>query len=181
MKKLTLAFAVSGALLGSSAAMAAGPNVITFQGEVTDQTCEVEINGNGANPIVLLPTVSASDLSGAGSTAGETTFTLSLTNCTAPSTDLATKTRFVGNSLDGDNLKNATGAGYATNVALQLLDAPAGTAMALSSGAVEVAGANILAGETSAEVDHAVQYISVAGGATVGAVTGSVQYEVIYQ
>ncbi|WP_345842219.1 fimbrial protein [Shewanella algae] len=176
MKKLTLAFAVSGALLGSSAAMAAGPNSITFQGEVTAETCEVTINGNAANPVVLLPTVSEADLTAAGATAGETLFTLGVTGCSGASA-ISTTTKFVGNNVDTDG--NLANTGTATNVALQLLDAPGGAAIDLNTD-VAVTGVALAAGETEGSVDYAVQYISVAGGATAGTVAGSVQYAISY-
>lgn len=38
----------------SSTALAASDNVITFQGEVTDETCALTVNGENASPIVLL-------------------------------------------------------------------------------------------------------------------------------
>lgn len=69
MKKLTLSILVLGALFGTSVQ---ANNTITFLGEVSDQTCEVAINGNAANPSVLLPTVSTAQLATAGSVAGET-------------------------------------------------------------------------------------------------------------
>ncbi|MBO2651606.1 fimbrial protein [Shewanella algae] len=176
MKKLTLAFAVSGALLGSSAAMAAGPNTITFQGEVTAETCEVTINGNTANPVVLLPSVSKTELSDPGATAGETIFTLGVTGCSGASA-ISTKTKFVGNNVDTNG--NLANTGTATNVALQLLDAAGGTAINLNTD-VAVTGVALAIGETEGSVDYAVQYISVAGGATAGTVAGSVQYAISY-
>lgn len=182
MKKITLALAASGLLLGSSAAMAAGPNTITFMGEVTSQTCEVEINGNAANPVVLLPTATIAELATAGATAKETIFTLGITGCTADTVALNTKTVFVGNVVDANGNLTNTAASGATNVALQLLDAPSGAAIDLNTSASNpVAGVVLAAGETEGTVDYAVQYVSVAGGATAGPVMGSVQYAVSYQ
>ncbi|MCA1896875.1 fimbrial protein [Shewanella putrefaciens] len=178
MKKITLALAASGLLLGSSAAMAAGPNTITFMGEVTDQTCEVEINGNAANPVVLLPTATTAELAAAGSTAKETTFTLGIKGCDG--TALTSKTVFVGNVVDTNGNLTNTATGGAVNVALQLLDAPGGAAIDLNT-TTPVAGVVLAAGETEGTVDYAVQYYSEAGGATAGAVLGSVQYAVSYQ
>ncbi|WP_194756367.1 fimbrial protein [Aliidiomarina indica] len=81
---------------------------------------------------MLLPTVNTSDLSTAGSTAGETTFTLALSGCSGTAT--TTQTNFVGNNVDANgNLANIVADGYATNVALQLLDAPGGAAIDLNS------------------------------------------------
>lgn len=177
MKKITLALAASGLLLGSSAAMAAGPNTITFMGEVTAQTCEVTINGNDANPVVLLPTATTTELAASGNTAKETTFTLGLTGCTAGAA-LNTQTVFIGNNVDGNgNLTNVAASG-AANVALQLLDAPSGSPIDLTSAAT-VAGVSLAASATSGSKDYAVQYYA-SGVSTAGPVLGSVQYSITY-
>jgi major type 1 subunit fimbrin (pilin) len=160
----------------------AAPNTINFQGEVTDQTCQVTVNGNPSNPTVLLPTVPAASLATANSTAGQTTFTVAVSQCVAPvSTTQAISTVFVGNQVTtAGNLGNT---GTATNVALQLLDpANPGTPFDLNSAAGFAAPGLVLAdGETSASHDFAVQYISELGGATPGSVLGSVQYSVSYE
>lgn len=91
---------ITGSLLVSSSAMAVSDNTITFQGEVSDETCSVVINGNQAKPVVLLPTVSTKDLSEQGKTAGPITFDIGLSGCTG-SQDKTTKisTVFVGNQV----------------------------------------------------------------------------------
>lgn len=91
---------ITGSLLVSSSAMAVSDNTITFQGEVSDETCSVVINGNQAKPVVLLPTVSTKDLSEQGKTAGPITFDIGLSGCTG-SKDKTTKisTVFVGNQV----------------------------------------------------------------------------------
>lgn len=81
---------ITGSLLVSSSAMAVSDNTITFQGEVSDETCSVVINGNQAKPVVLLPTVSTKDLSEQGKTAGPITFDIGLSGCTG-SQDKTTK------------------------------------------------------------------------------------------
>lgn len=160
----------------------AAPNTINFQGEVTDQTCQVSVNGNPSDPTVLLPSVPAMSLATAGDTAGQTTFTVAVTGCMAPvSTTQAINTVFVGNQVTpGGNLGNT---GTATNVALQLLD-PAAPSMPFDlspASGVAAPGLALAVGETSASHDFAVQYITEAGGATPGSVLGSVQYSVSYQ
>jgi major type 1 subunit fimbrin (pilin) len=62
MNKKNIFALVLGTSLVSGSVFAASDNTITFQGEVTDETCSVAVNGNSASPVVLLPTVSASDL-----------------------------------------------------------------------------------------------------------------------
>jgi major type 1 subunit fimbrin (pilin) len=96
----------------------AAPNTIHFQGEVTDQTCQVTVNGNTGDPTVLLPSVPAMSLAAANSTAGQTTFTVAVSDCMAPvSTTQAISTVFVGNLVTpAGNLGNT---GTATNVAVR--------------------------------------------------------------
>ncbi len=90
MNKITLALALFSA--STTFAMAASNNTITFQGEVTAQTCSVTVNGADANPMVLLPTVSSSDLDVSGKTAGKTAFTLGVTGCAPGVDDIDIKT-----------------------------------------------------------------------------------------
>ena len=159
----------------------AAPNTINFQGEVTSQTCQVTVNGNPGDPTVLLPTVPATALSAANSTAGATTFTVAVSGCVAPfETTQPIDTVFVGNLVTtAGNLGNT---GTATNVALQLLDPAApGSPFDLSAaGGVHAPGLVVQDGETTASHDFAVRYISESGGATAGSVLGSVQYSISY-
>lgn len=164
-------------MFASSAALA--NNTITFNGEVTDQTCSVTVNGNAANPVVLLESVSAALLQDAGSTAGDKTFNIGITDCTAPQGNVDVSTVFVGNGVtDGGNLLNTVNTGGAENVALQIKDAN-GDAVDLSSPA-KLSGLVLEAGATSASADFGVAYISENGGATPGEVEGALQYAVEY-
>jgi major type 1 subunit fimbrin (pilin) len=181
MKKHLLAIAL--AAIPASAAFAASGNTINFQGEVTDQTCEVAINGSTANnPTVLLPSISSSKLATANSVAGRTTFTISLSGCTLP-TPLRNPIRavFKGNQVTtGGNMSNV---GSAEGVALQLFDPNLPLApfdLGAANGHV-APGLSLTSGQTSASYDFAVQYISEKGGATPGSVKGSVQYQISYR
>ena len=175
MNKLTLAMALFSA--STTVAMAASNNTITFQGEVTAQTCSVTVNGVDANPMVLLPTVSSSDLDASGKTAGKTTFTLGVSGCAPGPTDIDVKTVFVANQVTASgNLKNT---GTAGNVELQLLkDATTTSGIDLNSGVAQD-GIVLKAGDTAAEHDFAVQYYAT-GQAGAGSVIASVQYAVSY-
>ncbi|MBS0057246.1 fimbrial protein [Yersinia sp. Marseille-Q3913] len=175
MNKITLAMALFAA--STTASMAASNNTITFQGEVTAQTCSVTVNGLEANPMVLLPTVSSTDLDASGKKAGKTTFTLGVSGCTADAADVDIKTVFVGNQVSASG--NLINSGTAENVELQLLkDATTTTGIDLNSG-VPQEGIVLKAGQTSAEHDFAVQYFATAQ-ATPGSVIASVQYAVSY-
>ena len=156
---------------------AANTNVITFNGQVASQTCTVSVNGSAANPVILMPTVSAAALTAVGSTAGETPFTISVSGCTAPTSNLAIKTAFLGNNVtSAGNLANA---GTASNVQVQLLNAAGGSAVVLN-GITSVSGLTLNSGATSASHDFAVRYISEAGAATAGTVSATAQYALDY-
>jgi major type 1 subunit fimbrin (pilin) len=75
VKKLILASAV--AVLSAPALAVDG--TITFNGLVTDQTCEITTPA-GKDFTVTLPTVSASTLNAAAQTAGRTPFSINLSN-----------------------------------------------------------------------------------------------------
>lgn len=156
-------------------AFAASQNTLTFKGEVAAQTCEVSINGSSAT-VVLLPTVSQKSLNESGATAGDTTFTVMVSNCNPPDKDTPIKTRFLGaNVTTGNNLGNS---GSAVRVAVQLLDSK-GEPVKLS-GITPVEGLVLPAKSESASTDFTARYISEEGKAEVGDVTATVQYSISY-
>lgn len=176
-KFIAVAFTTA-AVLGTVSTTVYADNTIKFQGEVADQTCTVNVNGNASSPLVLLPTVPASSLTTAGTTAGTTNFTIDISGCTASTSDTAIKTFFVGNNLTSNGRMGNTGS--ATNVSLQLVD-PATPATPLDlTGQTGAPGLNLVANATSASHDFAVQYYSE-GATTAGSVLGSVQYAISYQ
>ncbi|MCS3433212.1 fimbrial protein [Klebsiella sp. BIGb0407] len=187
MNKKIIALGVLLSATASASAFAASDNTITFQGEVADQTCQVSINGNAGSPVVLLPTVRANDLLTAGQSAGDTTFEVGVTGCTANDTnDIKVSTVFVGNIVTKDgNLGNT---GTAKNVEIQIADGlkPA-TAIDFSKGSYTGAGDLTITSSkdaenpnTSASHEYIASYFST-GGATVGSVAASLQYAVTYQ
>ena len=179
MNKTILPIAFIAGCFVSSSAMAISANTITFQGEVTAQTCSVSINGNDASPIVLLPTVAATELANPGDVAGQTVFTLGVTGCTKnDAADTNIKTVFVGNNVtNSGNLGNTGGAG---NVELQILKSTQDTAGINLTSPQSVDGLVLKKGDTEATHDFAVQYYATAA-ATPGTVAGSLQYAISYQ
>ncbi|MEY1663072.1 fimbrial protein [Isoalcanivorax beigongshangi] len=182
MKKFTslsLA-ALAAGLLGSGVAMAAD-GTITFNGKITDQTCDIVTPG-GKDFTVTLPTVSTGTLSAAGAVAGRTPFAINLENCSKGKV----ATYFEpGPTVDFETgrLLNQASAG-ATNVQIQLLGSnnnPLPVLAATSNGAqtnsqwVDVAND----GEAADLNYYAEYYATDAAGA--GDVTTSVQYTIIYQ
>ncbi|WP_413283749.1 fimbrial protein [Vibrio sp. MA40-2] len=176
MKKSNLAL-LSAVTILSTSVLAAQANVITFQGEVTDQTCVVDVNGEEANPVVLLPTVSTSDLAADGNVAGTTEFNISVSGCTAGATgDISTV--FVGNQVTtAGNLGNT---GSATNVDIQILDT-ASSAIDFTSDFNGVGDLNLAdATATEATATYKAQYYAT-GLSAAGTVNASLQYAISYQ
>ncbi|MEY0233087.1 fimbrial protein [Providencia manganoxydans] len=85
MKKSLLVLLVASSV---SASVMAADGTITFNGEITATTCDVT-TGTGGDFTVTLPTVSTTALSAAGATAGNTSFTIELANCSVSGVDVA--------------------------------------------------------------------------------------------
>jgi len=184
MNKKIIALGVLFSVTASASAFAASDNTITFQGEVADQTCQVSINGNAGSPVVLLPTVNAADLGVSGKSAGDTTFEIGVTGCTANDTDdIKISTVFVGNLVTKDgNLGNT---GTAKNVEIQIKNGA--EAIDFSKGSYTGAGDLTITSSndaenpnTSATHEYIASYYST-GTAGVGSVASSLQYAVSYQ
>ncbi|MGK3143616.1 fimbrial protein [Pantoea sp. C2G6] len=180
MKKLAFLSASVMSVLFASQAFAASDNTVTFQGEVTSETCSVTINGNSVKPIVLLPSVNASELAASGNTAGQATFDIGVTGCTGTTENATTiSSVFVGNSVStAGNLSNVAATDAASNVEVQILDTASKTIDFTSpfNGAGDL---SLKAGDTSASATYTAQYYAT-GAATAGAVEATMQYAVSY-
>ncbi|MGG7448832.1 fimbrial protein [Kosakonia oryzendophytica] len=150
-------------------------NIVYFMGEVSEQTCTIKINNSAASPIVLLPTVSKSQLASSGSTAGDTPFTVTLDSCNSQGTTAGIV--FVANEVDGRDLKNIATRSPATNVAIQLLEGA--TTLSFTGNKAQTAMQNISGGATSANFDLVARYYAT-GVATAGTVEGQAQFAVTY-
>ncbi|EBX9237826.1 fimbrial protein [Salmonella enterica] len=168
---------ITGSLLVSSSAMAVSDNTITFQGEVTDETCSVVINGNQAKPVVLLPTVSTKELTDQGKTAGPITFDIGLSGCTPMDKTTKISTVFVGNQVTSNgNLGNT---GSAKNVEVQLLDT-SGNPINLTGGFTGNGDLQLEPNASEASATYTAQYYST-GKAEAGTVAATLQYAVSYK
>lgn len=178
MKLKSLLFATSCTVLCSTAAMATP--IVTFQGEVTSQTCEPSIAGD-TNSTVMLPTVPASELSGAGNKTGLTPFTIKVTNCQVDTADVHIGTKFLGHNVTtGGNLGNLAINNPAKNVAIELTTDATGATPIVLNGVTNVPGLVLPKGETSAEHNFGAQYIAEGAAATAGAVTAVAEYTLSY-
>lgn len=181
MKKLALIASLAAVIGTQGMAQAASTGTITFNGELTANTCDVVVDGQGADATVVLPTVGTNQLDGATKTAGETGFVMALNNCSGT---LQTASAFfeAGASVDAvsGRLKNMTGT--ATNVSLQLLDASSP-----SQAVIEAGNQNQVTSTTykdvssgSASLPYAVRYYAEAP-TTAGTVVSNVVYSIQYQ
>ncbi|EMT6576924.1 fimbrial protein [Providencia rettgeri] len=184
MKLISTALLAS---LMSAGTYAASTGTITFTGELTDTTCEVDINGNGSDATVTLPSEGIENLTTAGAVSGRTSFNMNLSKCAAGKNNPRSKvaTFFQAGStvdLSTGRLINQSTAG-ATNVALQLLD-PAN-----NFEVINVGNTDQIAGSTYVDIDatngtallhYAVEYYAL-GQTTPGAVSSSVIYNLMYK
>jgi len=160
---------------------------VTFEGEVTSQTCSVSINGQ-TNSIVMLPTVAIKDFGeplAAAKTAGFTPFTISITDCQKPEADANITTKFLGYNVDSDSgvLGNTrTGDGAANGFGIQLMkDSQNSDSSKVNlKGVTSVPGLVLKAGETSASYDFGVRYYSLSDKGTPGKITAVAEYTVSY-
>lgn len=189
--------AASMIVFSSSAFMAnaASTGTITFNGLVTATTCDVSVDGQGADAVVGLPTVSTDQLVNAGDVTGRKNFNIVATNCTLSTAtgDIVSQvsTFFqAGATVDPTTgrLKQQDAAG-ATNVELQLLDG--GTYQPIKAGDTSQITGNTYYdltddGTTSGNLlptitmPYAVEYFAT-GQSTPGVVTSSVVYNLMYK
>lgn len=190
MKKNIILSAVASALLFAGAAHAG--NTIEFEGEITDSTCDVKLEGDSTTKVTL-PTVSKTTLPSLDSTAGRTMFALQASNCTLAAGKTKVAAFFNANSTEGVDVNNVDSAsGYlnnlatdspAQNVKLRLVDGTSGkvikvgyTDQMTSTEGVTVDGSG------NARMPYGVEYIATdAAGATAGPVRGVVVYDLMYK
>ncbi len=176
-----LAIALSAALaIGASAPAFAQTGTITFNGEVTDTTCEVVFPGTGGSatdPVVTLPTVATTSLSAAGNTAGKTPVTVQIGTAALPcaASSVALELNPNRNADQTNGRLNNTDPNGSQNVQVALRDAnDAEINLSVPWASQRVAPTNGVA-----EVQFAGEYYAT-GAATPGAVSSNVQYTLDY-
>ena len=184
-------------ILSGSAFMAHAESngTITFNGLVTDTTCDVSVNGQGADATVQLPTVSSTLLAAPGNTTGRTQFNMELTNCTLGTATGDTVSQVSAFFQAGATVDPSTGhlkqqdLTGATNVSLQLLDGK--TFAPIKAGDSEQVTSNTYYNMTddgtatgtvldTIDMPYAVEYYAD-GQSTPGVVTSSVVYNLMYK
>lgn len=152
---------------------------LTFQGEVTSQTCKATINGQ-TNSTILLPTVSTAELSTAGAKAGLTPFTINIADCQSDAADLNVTTKFLGHNVTSNgNLGNTATTNPAQNLAIQLTADAGGSTPIVLNGVTSATGLVLSANETTATHQFAAQYYAE-GPVTAGSITAIVEYTLSY-
>lgn len=176
MNKVLSAALIAMGLVSSSAFASDGQ--ININGEVTAVTCT--INNGMYDKNVTLPSVSTMSMPSIGTTAGDTAFSIPLTNC-APSTVNAALMHFeAGSTIDTNTggLKNQIAAG--SNVQVQLLDGNTFSVLNLSGGAGAQGLNPVTVSAGSANVNLVARYRAALDLPTPGAVSTYVTFSMAY-
>lgn len=170
---------------------AAATNTITFNGKITDATCDVSLEYKGAEigtagtGTITLDEVSKTSLAAPASSAGQQPFFIVAKNCTLGT---PAKTKIAANfkSANGDNqgyLNNTATTGAATNVQFRLLDSDHEAIKVNDPNQSSTTAPTTIntAPEGATKMLYFVEYYSSLGTATSGSVSSTVDYELMYQ
>lgn len=166
----TIAYVIAISMAFSTAGALASDGTITINGNLTANTCT--INAGYGNITVNLPTISTATLNTAGKTAGNTKFTIALSNCTGSSAQTYFEAGATINTANG-HLINASGS--AGNVEVQILN-DQNQAINLST---QTNSQQVSIVSQAATMNYYAQYYAT-GVATAGTVITSVKYSMIY-
>lgn len=177
MKKLMIVGALA-AIGFVSATQAASTGTITFNGKLTATTCDANVDNQGSDATITLPTIGTNQLTAAGNTAGRTGFNIALTNC-AGSLSNAAAFFEAGSTVDlsTGRLKNV--GGDATNVSLQLREATGTESVIKAGSTTQLSSSFYDISSGSANLPYSVEYYAD-GATTAGAVNSSVVYSIQY-
>lgn len=170
---------------------ASATNTITFNGKITDATCDVSLEYKGAEVgtagtgTIALDEISKASLSAAASSTGQQPFFIVAKNCTLGT---PAKTKIAANfkSANGDNqgnLNNTATVGAATNVQFRLLDSDREAIKVNDPNQSSTTAPTTINTDTEGETKmlYFVEYYSALGAATSGSVSSTVDYELMYQ
>ncbi|CQJ04931.1 fimbrial protein [Yersinia frederiksenii] len=178
MKKLAIIASIVTAFAGVNAAQAASTGTITFNGELTASTCDVAVDGQAADSIVVLPTVGVSQLTSAGQKAGSTGFNIALNNCAGT---LQTASAYFEPGVNVDPQGRLKNTGTAGQVSLELLDGSNAMAPIQAGNSNQGTSTTFVSTSTgSVSLPYAVQYYAD-GATTAGTVISSVVYSIQYK
>ncbi|MFZ3387539.1 fimbrial protein [Buttiauxella gaviniae] len=181
MKKLALATSLVAAMAAISGAQAASTGTITFNGELTATTCNVNVDGQGNDATIALPRAGINDLTTEGQTRSRTSFNMLLSECEG--TLLTAAAYFeAGPTVDtAGRLNNElTGTDAATEVQFQLRDGSGDNEVIKvgdASQGVNTTFVDISTG--TATLPYMVEYYAT-GRTTAGLVSSKVVYSIQY-
>ncbi|WP_454767052.1 fimbrial protein [Cupriavidus campinensis] len=161
----------------ASIANAASQGQVTFNGELTNDTCAIKAGDD--NKVITLGKIPTNALTASGRTAGSQMFTIGVDNCPTGTTTVTAHWETTNMNPDTGNARNqATGTGAATNVDVQLLDRDGTTPLRLGSRgvAVAVSGTGTTRGAT---LNYGGQYYAT-GATTAGTVTAVARFTLAY-
>jgi type 1 fimbria pilin len=153
-----------------SSSISLGASLNISGGSVVMQACTVT---SGANMTVTLPTVNARSLTSVGSTAGLTGFNIAL-SCQAGATASITMATANPSTATGV-IAPTTGAGYATNVGIQILN---GSSAPITFNSPQSLGSTPTGTMT---IPYFAQYYVTGTPVGAGQVTGTVTFTMSYQ
>ena len=171
------------AVLGlfSSQAVLAYDGVITFEGEITANTCVVKLNdSDDGTGTVTLPTISANHLSEAEDVAGLTAFTIDLSGCVLSDTTTVSTYFEPGTYVNAAGRLALLDTSEAEKVEIQLLNSKQEKIVA---GALQSeqksTEATMESGDTEASLSYYAQYYAT-GAIKAGKLSSEVSYTIVY-
>lgn len=172
---LKIKYLAAASLMVISSANAAD-GVINFTGEIAANTCTIANNGNVT---VALPKISANNFTGGTERAGQTAFTVVLSDCTPASGTVAV--RFTGDSTQIDTISglfknNSTAPIPAENVAIAVYD----SADTLIKTAANSSAAVNVAADGTASIPLTAWYQATGTAVTIGPVSATGGIELVY-
>jgi len=194
MKKIILSSLL--AIAAAPAISQAANGTITFNGNVTGQTCNISGNGGSKDFTVTLDSVPTSALAADGQTANvrNDTIRFVLTGCTGngatPAANGAVRVRFEGGSTVSPTthrLINTVGANFAQRVEIGLInsdfsDIQIGGAQTAGNPYIPITGDTSATPSTgTATVVYGTKYVATGGAASRGQVVTTVQYSLDFQ
>lgn len=174
--KLLSTMIIAGASIASQGAFASD-GVITFEGNITAQTCTITSSGGGNNFTVVLPTVSTGVLTADGMTAGDTSFTIMLDGCSPDSGPV--RTYFEAGSTVNAQGRLTQQTGTASNVEIQLLNGDS-TVIKAGDPVMSQNSKSTSIASSQATLPYISRYYAT-GSASAGTVSSFVTYSIAYQ
>ena len=178
MKKTLLGTIV--ALTVSAVALPAMASVgtITINGKLTQSTCTVKVNGGTPDAVITLPELPTSELATAGKTAGDTAFTMNLTNCDPEEGSVRAYFEHGPTVHAASGRLNNTNTSGAKNVQVELLDSKDNSLYVGNTSQRSNAATALVNG--AADLVYAARYYAT-GASTAGELATSVTYSIDYE